>query len=240
MTNQTVREIAATNPAAVSVFEKHGIDYCCGGQRPLSDACAERGLSAETLLAEVAANSSGAAPQTEWASASLARLIEHVVSTHHAYLNRELPALEARMAKVVDVHGAKHGETLRPLQSVFAGLKTELELHLSKEEMVLFPAIEEIEAAAAENRTPLLPPFGTVRNPIRMMEHEHDAAGHALRAIRELTHNYAPPADACTTFRALYAGLEALEKDLHAHIHLENNILFPRAAEMEKQLGGRA
>ncbi len=233
MTEPTVRDIAATNPAAVRVFEKHGIDYCCGGQRPLAQVCTERGLSAEAVLAEVEAGSRGQAPARDWMTASLAELIHHIVSRHHAYLKAELPALEARLAKVVEVHGTNHGDVLAPLQQVFSGLKEELEMHLGKEEMVLFPAIESIEAAANAGRAPEPLPFGTVRNPIRMMEHEHDGAGRALRTMRELTHDYAPPADACTTYRALYTGLEELEKDLHAHIHLENNILFPRAAELE-------
>ncbi len=233
MTEQTVREIAATNPAAVRVFEKHGIDYCCGGQRPLGEVCAERGISPEAILAEVEAGSRGQAPERDWMTASLAELIAHIVCRHHAYLNTELPLLEARLAKVVEVHGSRHPEVLRPLQPVFAALKGELEMHLRKEEMVLFPAIQELETAAAAGREAELPHFGTVRNPIRMMEHEHESAGQALRTMRELTRGYAPPADACATYRALYAGLEELEKDLHTHIHLENNILFPRAAKLE-------
>jgi regulator of cell morphogenesis and NO signaling len=235
MTEQTVRDIAASNPAAVRVFEKYSIDYCCGGQRPLAEVCTERGISTEAVLAEVQATSLAHAPERDWMTASLADLVAHIVGRHHAYLKTELPLLEARLAKVVEAHRAKHSGILGPLQSVFAGLKNELDTHLWKEESVLFPAIEEMEAAASAGRTPQPTPFGTVRNPIRMLEHEHDTAGHALRAMRELTQDYAPPADACTTFRALYAGLAELERDLHTHIHLENNILFPRAAELENR-----
>ncbi|HEY1205503.1 MAG: iron-sulfur cluster repair di-iron protein [Bryobacteraceae bacterium] len=235
MTQETVRDIAAANPAAVRVFEKYGIDYCCGGHRPLAEVCTERGIAADTVLAEVEAGSRGQAPDRDWMTARLTELIGHIVSRHHRYLNTELPALEVRLAKVVEVHGAKHPEVLGPLHSVFASLKDELEAHLQKEEMVLFPAIEELEAASTAGRRPHLPPFGTVRNPIRMMEHEHDGAGQALRTMRDLTGGYQPPADACTTYPALYTGLEELEKDLHTHIHLENNILFPRAVALESR-----
>jgi regulator of cell morphogenesis and NO signaling len=227
MTRPTVRDIAAQSPAALSVFEKYKIDYCCGGHRPLAEACGERGVSPETVLAEVEEGSYRPAPERNWGAASLRELIGHIVRRHHGYLNTELPVLAARLAKVVEAHGPRHSQTLGPLESTFSALKGELEMHLRKEETVLFPAIEEMETAGAE------PLCGTLRNPIRMMEYEHESAGQALRTMRQLTADYAAPADACITFRALYAGLEELEKDLHTHIHLENNILFPRAAEME-------
>lgn len=228
MMQTTVREIARTNPAAVRVFERYGIDYCCGGGRPLEEACREKNLSAEAVLAEVAASGAAESGDRDWARAPLADLIHHIVNTHHAYLKTELPLLEARMKKVIEKHGPNHPDTLPRLGSVFAALKEELDLHLRKEEMILFPAIEALEA------TRRAAPFGTVQNPIRMMEHEHDSAGAALRTMRGLTDNYTAPPEACPTWLALYHGLDALEKDLHVHIHLENNILFPRAAELER------
>ncbi len=235
MTETTVREIATAHPAAVRVFEKYGIDYCCGGQKPLADACREHGLSEDAVLDEVRSSERPGAAERDWAGASLAELIGHIVVTHHGYLSAELPALEQRMAKVVEKHGANHSE-LGPLQQVLTSLKAELMHHCRKEEMVLFPFTQQIEAAANEGRR-ISAPFGTVANPIRMMEHEHDDAGRALAAIRKLTNNYEVPADACPTFRALYEGLAALERDLHQHIHLENNILFPRAQQLERALG---
>jgi regulator of cell morphogenesis and NO signaling len=234
MTEQTVGEIAAATPAAVSVFEKYRIDYCCGGHRPLAQACQERDVSAAAVLAEVEERTHRAAPDRDWTGASLTELIGHIVGTHHRYLNAELPVLEARLAKVLDAHGAKHSAALGPLQSVFTSLKGELEMHLRKEEAILFPAIEELDAAREDGRTPEPLPFGTVRNPIRMMELEHDGAGQALAAMRQITQGFTPPDDACVTFRALYTGLEELEGDLHVHIHLENNILFPKAVELER------
>jgi regulator of cell morphogenesis and NO signaling len=236
MAEEILGDIAAARPAAARVFEKYKIDYCCGGHRPLAEACSERGISAEELLAEVEKTAPGEAAGQDWAKASLAELILYIVRRHHGYLNSELPILRERLAKVIAAHGGRHSEVLRPLESTFNALKDELEMHLRKEEAMLFPAIEKLEAAEAAGRAPGLPPFGTVRNPIRMMEWEHDSAGQALRRMREITADYTPPADACATWRALYSGLEELEKDLHAHIHLENNILFPRAAEVETRI----
>jgi regulator of cell morphogenesis and NO signaling len=233
MTETTVREIATTSPAAVRVFEKYSIDYCCGGHRPLDEACREKGLSAEAVLAEVASSARQGDSGRNWARAPLSELITHILTTHHAYLNAELPHLEARLAKIAGKHGEKYPELTR-LQDVFAGLKAELESHCGKEEVVLFPAIADLEAAAGEGRAPAPSCFGTVRNPIRMMMHEHDGAGEALREMRRLTQDYAVPEGVCPTFRATYADLEAMERDLHQHIHLENNILFPRAIQLEQ------
>lgn len=232
MNRQTVGEIAAETPAAIRVFERYRIDYCCGGKRPLGEVCQERGISPETLLAELAQAGRQPDSHSDWSHASLASLIAHIVSTHHLYLKSELPLLRARLAKVLEAHGARYPEILTPLQPVFVGLADELSAHLRKEEIILFPAIEEIEAARAAGRKPTPSPFGSVENPIRMMIFEHDNAGNALAEMRRLTQGYAVPPDVCATYRALYEGLEQLETDLHQHIHLENNILFPRALKL--------
>jgi regulator of cell morphogenesis and NO signaling len=215
MSQQTVAEIVAETPAAVTIFEKYRIDYCCGGNRPLTEVCQERGVAVDAVLAEVKQAASRPGGDRDWSRESLTALIAHILSTHHEYLKAELPALGARMAKVVAAHREKHGETVVPLQSALAGLSEELSSHMMKEEMILFPAIEAGR--------------GGVEPPIRRMIFEHDSAGNALAGMRRITADYTPPADACNTFRALYAGLERLEADLHQHIHLENNILFPRA-----------
>ena len=235
-TEQTIGQIAAAQPWAVRVFEKYQIDFCCGGARPLGEVCRERGLSAETVLAEVKDSAPRDGAGRDWASASLAELMGHVVATHHEYLRRELPLIEPRLEKVVGKHGPNYPTMLPALREVFFGLRDEIMAHLMKEERILFPAIEELESAREEGRTPFPPPFGTVNNPIRMMIFEHDNAGEALAEMRRLTQGYTPPPDACTTFRALYHELEQLEGDLHVHIHLENNILFPRAARLEAQM----
>lgn len=232
---KTVGQIAAESPASVRVFEKYGIDYCCGGGRPLAEACREKGLAVETVLAELESDrSAGNGAARDWNVAPLSELIDHILTTHHDYLRAELPTVQTRLTKVIEAHGAKYPESLLPLREVFLGLQEELYGHMRKEEMILFPVIMEMEAAIAGGGRPAPPPFGTVENPIRVMRHEHDSAATALREMRRLTNGYTLPADACATYRALFLGLQELEADLHQHIHLENNILFPRAAELER------
>lgn len=231
---QTVAEIAANSLAAVRVFEKWGIDYCCGGKRPLAEVCRDKGVNAAAVEAELETALAGSqAPAVDWNEAPLADLAAHIVATHHAYLYRELPAIAVRLEKVYRVYNQRYGPTLVGLPEVFAALRAELESHMRKEEMVLFPAVAAYEIAA-RNGQPLPPScFGTVANPIRMMEAEHESAGQALGRIREITNDYELPGYACVTYRALMSGLAELESDLHLHIHLENNILFPRAIRLE-------
>lgn len=233
-TAPTVRDIAANSLAAVRVFEKFGIDYCCGGKRPLAEVCREKGYDATAVQSELDAAMAGTpASERDWATAPLAELIDHIVSTHHEYLRREMPAIETRLTKVFRVYNERYGPTLIGLPEVYAGLKNELETHMFKEEHILFPTLVGYEEA--DNAGQPLPrtPFGTVANPINMMEHEHESAGQALAAIREITRNFEIPEYACVTYRALMSGLEELERDLHMHIHLENNILFPRGEKLE-------
>jgi regulator of cell morphogenesis and NO signaling len=233
--DKTVGEIAAENPAAVRVFERLNIDYCCGGKRPLGEVCRERGLAADEVAAEIE-QTTRPAENLDWTAAPLTDLADYIVCKHHTYLRQELPALSARLAKVLEAHGANHGDSLHPLSDTFEGLASELASHMMKEEMILFPLIRRMEEA--ERKGGGLPPAhcGSIRNPITVMEYEHDSAATALREMRHFTADYAPPADACPTYRALLHGLQALESDLHVHIHLENNILFPRAAELEARL----
>lgn len=230
---KTVGEIAAEFPAAVRVFQKYSIDFCCGGKRPLGEVCREKGIAEQDLLSELQeASGPRQAEARDWAAASLAELMNHIVATHHEFMKTEMPRLAQMAAKVRDAHGANHPE-VKDLEQVFLGLKEEIDGHLWKEEMVLFPLIERMEAASKAGAG--LPPAhcGSVNNPIRVMEHEHDNAGHALEQMRSLTGNYRLPGDACNTFRGLYHGLQEVEADLHQHIHLENNILHPRASRLE-------
>jgi regulator of cell morphogenesis and NO signaling len=230
----TVAEIAANSLAAVRVFEKHGIDYCCGGKRPLVDVCREKGLDAELVQGELdTALANGPATARDWNTAPLAGLVEQIVTTHHEYLRRELPAIETRLEKVYRVYNQRYGPTLVGLPEVYAGLRAELELHIRKEEMILFPAIVACEAAVNSGKPLPTLPFGTISNPIHMMEAEHESAGEALVKIREIARNFELPEYACVTYRALMSSLDELERDLHMHIHLENNILFPRAERLE-------
>jgi regulator of cell morphogenesis and NO signaling len=231
---KTIGEIAAENPAVTRVFEKYGIDYCCGGKIPVAEACKARGIQVADLEAELVQATATRAPGgQDWQAAELSALIDHIISTHHVYLKSELPRLQFLMDKVLAAHGKNHGDSLAPLGRTFAELRAELEAHLMKEEMVLFPIIRGLELAKQQGRQAPAAHCGSVNNPIRVMEHEHDSAGRALEAMRQATGNYTLPADACNTYRALFHALGELEADLHQHIHLENNILFPRAAALE-------
>jgi len=232
--NATVSEIAANSLAAVRVFEKFGIDYCCGGKRPLADVCREKGQDPQAVRSELDAALAGAeAAARDWNSVPLTELIRHIVETHHEYLRRELAPLAARLEKVYRVYNERYGPTLTGLPEVFAAMRAELEMHIRKEEMILFPAIAAYESAARSGEQLPPTPFGTVANPIHMMEAEHESAGQALARIHEITRDFEIPEYACVTYRALMSGLDELERDLHMHIHLENNILFPRAEKLE-------
>ena len=233
-TSKTVRELALEIPAATRVFETLGIDYCCGGNRPLSDACEAAGVSVDQVLASVE-QANGSPEQSElpdFVAAPLAELIDHIVDTHHIFTRAEIYRLRLLIDKVNDAHGQNHPELAR-LRSLFETLSAELEPHMMKEERVLFPYVIQMENAMQAERPHPFPPFGTVANPVRMMMREHDAAGDLLKEMREVTANYTIPPDACISYQTLYQALDAFEKDLHQHIHLENNILFPRAVEME-------
>jgi regulator of cell morphogenesis and NO signaling len=236
LTTKTVREVATENPAATRVFEKLGIDYCCGGNQSLEQACERVNLSVEQVLDSLAMaeQTAGAAQSArDWNNEPLSELIAHITNTHHKFTREEVVRLSALLDKVCKVHGKNHPEVMQ-IRVVFAELAQELTTHLMKEEMVLFPYITRLEEAAIENEPVIPAPFGTIQNPIAMMEHEHDSAGNTLRAMRKASSDYSAPEDACFSYRTLYSALAAFEADLHQHIHLENNILFPRAIAMEK------
>ncbi len=212
-----VGQIAAEHPLSTRVFARHEIDFCCGGGRPIGEICEEKGLETETILAEITAELAGPADDsTRWDEAPLPALIDHILATYHRALDEELPRIEFMARKVLRVHGDRAPDVLPELVSVFLGLKTELEQHMMKEEQILFPMIKTGRGEMASA-------------PISVMEHEHESAGAALHRLRELTDGYQPPEGACNTWRALWHGLGALEESTHQHIHLENNILFPRA-----------
>jgi regulator of cell morphogenesis and NO signaling len=233
---KTVREWVVEKPAVARVFEKLGIDYCCGGGKSLEEACRAVNLSVGEVLnsLETAEQSAQAAQgDRDWRNEPLADLISHIKDTHHTYTREEIARLGPLFDKVCSVHGEKHRELLQ-LRQIFVVLAQELTMHMMKEEHVLFPYIERMEEAVIEKAPIVPPPFGSVQNPVRMMEHEHDSAGNALRAMREVSNGYVAPADACVSYQTLFTALVGFEADLHQHIHLENNILFPRAVALEK------
>jgi regulator of cell morphogenesis and NO signaling len=232
-TNSTVAQWVSEYPQTAPVFEELQIDYCCGGNIVLAEACGSRQLDPNAIVAKLARTVADPMqePADNWTESALADLCEHIQTTHHAYLRQELPRLSGLVDKVLAAHGGKHPE-LKELQQVFASLRAELEPHMFKEEQILFPAIRQMERTASQPNFP----FGTVANPIRMMEHEHEAAGNALGRIRELTNGFLPPEGACNTYRVMLDALAQLEHDTHQHIHKENNILFPRAQQLEASL----
>jgi regulator of cell morphogenesis and NO signaling len=235
--NKTVREVVLEVPGATRVFETVGIDYCCGGQRSLAAACASAGVPLEQVLTSLESTKTVPDTKPDFRNTTLATLIDHILSTHHVFTRTEIARIRALLAKVCTKHGENHHE-LEELRMLFDNLSAELEPHMFKEERVLFPYMNALEEAVTNKRPLGTPPFGTVGNPIRMMMFEHDTAGDLLKQMRELTDNYTTPPDGCISYQTLYQALDDFEKDLHEHIHLENNILFPRAAKMEASAEG--
>jgi regulator of cell morphogenesis and NO signaling len=240
----TVRELVGRHPQTRKVFEQYGIDYCCGGGKSLAEAAQERRAALPDLVRDLDAAVLAIAARTipsekDWYEAPLHELIDHILQVHHAYMHEALPRLGGLLRKVLHAHGAHHGDMLRQVHDLYNALATELGSHLRKEEEVLFPYIMASESHRQGGPAGPAACFGSVGNPIRQMEAEHESAGEVLAQIRQVTGNYTLPDDACPTFRALYEELERMEEDLHQHIHLENNILFPRAiaAESASSLG---
>jgi len=237
-TNMTVRDVAMQLPRATRLFEKLKIDYCCGGNRPLTEACALAGIDVDDvldMLAEVTEATAEDKGSLDFQNASLPELITHILGTHHVFTKSEMDRLQLLADKVLAAHGGNHPELIH-LDELFTRLCADLKPHMFKEEQILFPYVVAMAEAAEQNRAVALAPFGTVNNPIRMMMMEHDTAGQILRELRALTSDYKVPADACVSYQTLYQALENFEKDLHQHIHLENNILFPKALALENAL----
>jgi len=223
----TVGEIVAKYPATMRMLEALGIDYCCGGKRTLTDAALAAQMPVESVLAvlrtTIAQAQQAPAVERDWQAAPLDELMEHIVATHHTFMHQELPRISEMMERVVRAHGAKHGEMLTPMAETYAALRAELESHLADEEERTFPMIRRLLTGARDKQ---------IAQAVGELEHEHEAAGEALARLRTLSHDYQAPADACTTFCALYDALQGVERDLHQHIHLENNILFPRIRQI--------
>lgn len=235
-----VSEIVVHNPAATRVFHRHGIDFCCGGKRPLAEVCAERRLSLDEIRREIEATEPQEAEEKDWSRDPLSAIVEHILTRYHAPLKEELPRLSEMAAKVLRAHGERFPAMIPPVAARLSALRAELESHMMKEERVLFPFVVALERAVTEGGPVPRPPFGSVEGPITAMEAEHEEAGRLLSEMRSLTGGYELPEGACNTFRALFHGLAQLENEMHLHIHLENNLLFPRAAEMERRVSAHA
>lgn len=223
----TVAQLAVSHPGALAVFTKYNIDYCCGGHRSIEEACLRVGLDPEKIQQEIYASSPGDAQQVmrpeKWRSAFLA---DYIVQNHHSYVREAIPELIHFLDKVCAAHGSDNPQLIQ-IRELFMELSDELTEHMTKEEMVLFPALKRLEANDTEDN----PLHGTIQTPIQVMEHEHDSAGSLIKAIRELSGNYTPPEYACPTYRITFQKLQEFDNDLMRHIHLENNILFERVKQ---------
>lgn len=236
----TVGELVVQEPSRARLFESLGIDYCCGGRKPLAEACQEKNLDAATVARVLEAGYTRQPTTTDdidrtCTDMGLGELADHIEATHHAYLRRELPRAQQLVRRVVRAHGHDQPH-LHTLLEVYLGFEQEMMQHMVKEEQVLFPMVRQLEASD----NPLAFHRGSLTNPIRVMEHEHDAAGAAMERMRDLTNGYEPPAGACNTYRVMLDTLAQIEADTHQHVHKENNILFPRAVARESQQQAQA
>lgn len=230
--------VVADDYRSASVFEHYGIDFCCNGNRSIQAACEEKNIAAETILQslkDMVASTSGDTAAVDYKSWPIDLLADYVEKKHHRYVVGQIPVIQAFMVKIINAHGAKHPE-LAEIKELFDDSAEELTAHMEKEEKILFPFVRKMVAEQQAGQKHVAAPFGTVQNPIRMMMHEHDTEGERFRKIKELSNGYTTPQDGCNTYRAAFAHLQAFEDDLHLHIHLENNILFPKAIQLEASL----
>lgn len=232
--SSTVREIALQLPSSIRIFEAFGIDYCCGGNKSLMQASQQAGVSPERLLEKLSElDVQSADPDfSPWQQASLSSLTQHIAERHHEFVRNEVPRLNSLFEKVRSRHGSAHPE-LTPMSLLFGFLGEDMLNHMQKEEQVLFPYIERLEQDSEQGTLPPATPFGSVDRPVDCMMRDHEKTGREIQQIREWSNGFTLPEGACLTYRALYAGLREFEQDLHRHVHLENNILFPRAIGLE-------
>jgi regulator of cell morphogenesis and NO signaling len=231
----TVREVALQIPESTRLFETLKIDYCCGGNNPLKHACAAAGVEIDNVLEQLSGlEDSGTTATVDFQKLSLTELTTHIVETHHVFTKSEMNRIQVLATKVISAHGANHPELLT-VGDLFQRLGADLAPHMFKEEQILFPYIVALERADTQGQPIPFAPFGTVRNPIRMMMMEHDTAGDIVCKLRAVTSDYRVPSDGCISYQTLYQALAGFEKDLHQHIHLENNVLFPKAADLESR-----
>lgn len=227
--NKSVGEIVAGDYRTATVFEKHGIDFCCGGQIPLATACTEKGIDIAVVTGELAAIQSQPPERSQnYSSWTLSFLAEYIVNTHHLWLKENDPQIVASCRKIADVHGALHPEVIR-IATIFNRIAADMEAHLEREEGVFFPAIKRVEAARISGDTPTEKDRETIRHSLVKLRSEHEEIGDAVHEIRDLSNGYEIPDDVCNTFMVTYQKLKEFEDDLHKHVHLENNILFPKA-----------
>lgn len=232
-----IGQFVAEDFRTAAVFSEYGIDFCCRGNRSLDEVCNKKDIALDEILNKLTIFSSESVNNSDaYNTWTLDVLASYIEKTHHKYVESKTPVLLQFLNKLQQVHADRHPELIE-INTLFKNVAGELTQHMKKEELILFPHIKKMAKCIENNTTLQAASFGTVQNPISMMEHEHDSAGNTFRKIAELTDNYTPPNDACNTYKVAFAMLDEYEKDLHVHIHLENNILFPKALQLEQQLG---
>lgn len=230
-----IGEVVAENFRTAKIFEENGLDFCCGGKKTIIEACTEKGVDPDILLNQLNKIDDSGARSTHFNSWEIDFLIEYIIINHHSYVVNSIPTIEHHLQEVIAAHGMKFPH-LTKIEELFTDLKEELLSHMAKEEKMLFPYIKKMYIANNNSLEMPVAPFGTVGNPVKVMESEHDAAGRLMHEINIITGNFTPPEGACGKFKVLYAELKEFESDLHVHVHLENNILFPKSIELEMKL----
>ena len=231
-----VGQFVAEDFRTAAVFSSYGIDFCCKGEISVQEACKNKTIDLNDLLEKLQhVQSSNNLPSIDYKSWPLDLLADYIEKKHHRYVEEKTPVLRQFLDKLCKVHGQRHPELLE-ITTLFIGCAKDMASHMKKEELILFPFIKRMVRAKAEGIKIESPQFATVENPIALMKHDHEAEGDRFRNIAELTNSYTPPADACNTYKVTFAMLDEFEKDLHLHIHLENNILFPEAIKLEETL----
>ncbi|MCK0132167.1 iron-sulfur cluster repair di-iron protein [Flavobacteriaceae bacterium F08102] len=233
--DQNIGEIVADDFRTAQVFSRFGIDFCCKGNRRLTEVCEQNALDPSQILKELeAVETERVDSLQDFNTWPLDVLADYIVKKHHHYVEKQIPVLKQYLAKIVKVHGQHHPE-LKEIMALFEVSAGEFTAHMKKEELILFPFIKKLEMANREETPIAKPHFGTVSNPIEMMMREHEDEGERFEKMSELSQGFTPPVDACNTYKVTYDLLKDFEEDLHTHIHLENNILFPQAAVLEKK-----
>ena len=234
--NQVIGELVAKDYRTASVFKKYGIDFCCQGNRTINEACEKKNIDSKSVVNDLdAVIQAQGANTTNYKSWPLDLLADYIEKKHHRYVEEKSAEIKPYLDKICRVHGGRHPE-LFEINEHFNATAGELAKHMKKEELILFPYVRKLATAKHEGSKVIAPPFGTVQNPIEAMMQEHTNEGDRFRKVSALSNNYTPPQDACNTFAVTFALLKEFEQDLHLHIHLENNILFPKAIELEKEL----
>lgn len=231
---QLIGEIVAEDFRTAAIFKKHKIDFCCKGGRTIAEACKNKKVAPEEIYQEIQNLPKDHQSDIDFNTFPLDLLADYVEKIHHRYVEEKTPIIQSFLEKLCKVHGERHTE-LFEIRNQFNASAQDLAAHLKKEELVLFPFIKKMIEAKKIGESIAIPHFGTVENPVNMMKEEHSVEGERFQNIAELTNDYTPPADACNTYRVTFAMLQDFENDLHRHIHIENNILFPRAIALEKE-----